>query len=153
MREQLTQKAIDYVCDKTNRFKDNERTRAICEMRLGGVDFESIGREFGLSPSRCQEICSRVVRIYAYALRAGYTKPIVTNFDRLKEMTVDEMAAFLVKLGESHIITECDHYICVRCKRNHGGKCPVKLDSDPCLYDASDIQTVKYWLEGEVIEE
>lgn len=72
MREyELTQEAIEYVCSDTHYFKDMERTREICKLRLQGKTFLYIGKVFNLHPSRCQEICARVARIYKSALKNG----------------------------------------------------------------------------------
>lgn len=74
------------------------------------------------------------------------------NFDRIKSMSLDELASFFADLASrgDGIIEMADSYICRRCKRGNGGHCPVDIDTEPCLYDAANTQTMKYWLEGEV---
>lgn len=70
-----------------------------------------------------------------------------TVFDRIKAMSLDEMAAFFAELYHDDIIATADRYICRKCKSEHGGHCPVG-DDDKCLYDNSDKETIKLWLEG-----
>lgn len=70
-RYELTKEAIEYVCTQTHYFKDMERTRAICDMRMQGYKYEDIGREFKLHPTRCREIVDRVCRVYALNHRIG----------------------------------------------------------------------------------
>jgi hypothetical protein len=150
-RYELTREAIEHVCNHTNRFKNKERVRAICEMRMGGAKFEDIGREFNLSPSRCQDICQRLSNIYAYEVRMGKVKPkeeTITLYDRIKAMPLEEMASFFAYLNQRNILETADRYICGKCKADHGGHCPIG-DDDDCLYDLSDKDTIKLWLEGE----
>lgn len=142
----LTKEAIEYVCNHTDRFMDRERARAICEMRLGGAMFEEIGIAFGLSAGRCQDICQRVCLIYAIDEKRGKVKP-KTLYDRIKSMTLDEMASFFADVYKDDIIATADRYICRKCKAEHGGHCPIG-DDDKCLYDNSDKETIKLWLEG-----
>lgn len=73
---------------------------------------------------------------------------IITLYDRIKAMTLDEMASFFVYLARNQIITTADRYICRKCKSEHGGRCPIG-DDEKCLYDMSNKETIKYWLEGE----
>ena len=148
-RYEITKEAIEYVCKHTHRFRDNERTRAICEMRLAGHSAKEIGEKFNLSPGRCQEICERVCRIYAGDLRMGKIKEekIITLYDRIKAMPLDEMASFFAYLYSSDIIAEADRYICRKCKEEHGWHCPIG-DDDKCLYELSDKETIKLWLQG-----
>ena len=79
---------------------------------------------------------------------AGYRKQgeIITLYDRIKAMTLDEMASFFVYLEQNQIITTADRYICQKCKSEHGGYCP--MGDEKCLYDMSNKETIKYWLEG-----
>lgn len=76
---------------------------------------------------------------------------VKTNYDRIKSMTVDEMATFFAHISErgDGFIQIADHYICQKCKKDHGGKCPMSDDKN-CLYDNDNTATLKYWLEGEV---
>lgn len=150
-RYELTKEAIEYVCNHTHCFKDTERTKAICEMRLGGMPFDVIGREFNLSSGRCQVICARVSRIYASDVRMGKVKPkaeIITLYDRIKAMSLEEMASFFVYLESNGIITTADRFICRKCKKEHGERCLIG-DDDKCLYDMSNKDTIKLWLQGD----
>lgn len=70
-----------------------------------------------------------------------------TNYDRIKNMSLDEMIKFFTELVHTDIITTADRYICKKCKAEHNGECPIG-DDDNCLYDASDYVTVKLWLTG-----
>ena len=76
-----------------------------------------------------------------------------TNFDRLKAMSVDELASFLAEHATENgaFIQMADSYICRKCKRDNGGHCPTPDDSD-CMYMEDDTATIKRWLEGEVEE-
>lgn len=78
---------------------------------------------------------------------------VKTNFDRIKAMTIDDMASFFAHISErgGGFISVADHYICQKCKKEHGGKCPMS-DDEGCLYENDNINTLKYWLEGEVSE-
>ena len=71
-----------------------------------------------------------------------------TNYDRIKNMSLDEMTKFFTDLVHTDIITTADHYICQKCKAEHNGECPIG-DDDNCLYDSSDYITVKLWLTGD----
>ena len=71
-----------------------------------------------------------------------------TLFDKIKEMSLDELATFLAYNYKHDMIAMADRYICRKCKAKHGG-CPI-TDDEPCLYDLSDQETIKLWLEGEV---
>lgn len=70
-----------------------------------------------------------------------------TNYDRIKNMSLDEMTKFFTDLVHTDIITTADHYICQKCKAEHNGECPIG-DDDNCLYDSSDYITIKLWLTG-----
>ena len=76
----------------------------------------------------------------------------ITLYERIKAMSLDEMAAFLAKIYHDDIIATADRYICRKCKSEHGGHCPIG-DDDKCLYDNSDKETIKLWLEGSVNDE
>ena len=77
----------------------------------------------------------------------------MTNYDRIKAMTIDEMASFFANVSKKGIglIEMADRYICQKCKKEHGGHCPVS-DDEKCLYSHDNATTIKYWLEGEVEE-
>ena len=72
---------------------------------------------------------------------------IITLYDRIKAMPLDEMVSFFVYLESRGIITTADRYICQKCRSEHGGHCSIH-DDDKCLYDASNKDTIKLWLEG-----
>lgn len=74
---------------------------------------------------------------------------VKTNYDRIRMMTVDEMASYFAYISERSdgFIQIADHYICKKCKKEHGGKCPVR-DDEKCLYENDNTNTLKYWLEG-----
>ena len=75
-----------------------------------------------------------------------------TNFDRIKYMSVDELASFIVEVSNSGgFITMADRYICTKCQREHGGRCPTP-DDIGCMFDNDCTATIKRWLEGEVEE-
>ena len=70
-----------------------------------------------------------------------------TNYDRIKNMSLDEMTKFFTDLVHTDIITTADHYICKKCKEEHNGECPIGDDGN-CIYDNSDYVTIKLWLTG-----
>ena len=152
---ELTRQMIDYVFEKTNHFQhsNKNRNKAICEMRMDGAKFEEIGEAFNLSKDRCSQICDRVCRIYKSHLSLGRVTEVVTNFDRLKAMSIDELASFLAKNATEGgaFIQMADSYICRNCKKRNGGHCPVP-DDVGCLFLEDDTVTIKRWLEGEVEE-
>ena len=88
--------------------------------------------------------------VEAIAERLANTK---TNYDRIRDMSIDEMASFFADVNErgSGFIGIADHYICQKCKREHGGECPVS-DDQPCIYENDNASTIKLWLQGEVEE-
>lgn len=71
-----------------------------------------------------------------------------TNADVIKAMSTDELAAFLAGIASRghSFIERADDYICRKCKKEHGGDCPAE---DVCPFDMDELQTIKYWLEGE----
>jgi hypothetical protein len=76
----------------------------------------------------------------------------MTNHERIKNMTLDEMAAFFAKMSAKGFIETADKVICRKCKADHGGHCPIEGD-EGCLYEMSDKDTLKLWLEmGETDE-
>lgn len=148
---ELTKQMVDYVFTNTNRFQDRERNKAICLMRLNGATFEEIGKAFNLSKDRCSYICQRVCLLYELDLKRGKVTKVTTNFDRLKAMSVDELASFLANnaVEGGAFIQMADSYLCRNCKKRNGGRCPVPDDSN-CLFLEDDTTTIKSWLEGEV---
>ena len=72
-----------------------------------------------------------------------------TNYDRIKNMSLDEMTAFFVGLTRDDILTVADRYICKRCKAEHGGKCSMSYNDDECLYNYDKAKTIETWLKGE----
>lgn len=72
---------------------------------------------------------------------------VKTIYDRIKAMTIDEMVDFFAHLEKDGIITTADRYICRKCKAEHEGHCPIN-DNDNCLYDLSNKETIRLWLEG-----
>lgn len=71
----------------------------------------------------------------------------MTLYDRIKSMTLDEMVSFFGYLNSKSILEIADGCICRRCKADHGGHCPVG-DDDKCLFEMSDKETIRKWLEG-----
>ena len=72
-----------------------------------------------------------------------------TNYDRIKNMSLDEMTAFLTELDSTSVLTVADRYICKKCKAEHGGKCSMSYNDDECLYNFDKVKTIKTWLMGE----
>ncbi len=75
----------------------------------------------------------------------------MTLFDKIKEMSVTELAEFL-KENDGKLILKIDEYICKRCKAIHSTqKCHI--DDDACNYgDWSDADLIREWLLREVTE-
>lgn len=76
VRPDLTREKIDEVLSLDlgrHRFKDVEKVRAVCYMRLTGATFAEIGKEHGLSTNRCQEIVRRVGNLYRIYIETGST--------------------------------------------------------------------------------
>lgn len=66
-RPDLTREKIDNVLMLDlgrHRFKDPEKIRAVCYMKLTGATFAEIGQKYNLSGNRCQEIVRRVENLY-----------------------------------------------------------------------------------------
>ena len=78
----------------------------------------------------------------------------MSNYDRIKAMSVDEFASFLAEnaVEGGAFIGMADRYICRKCKMENGGQCPAPDDGD-CLYVEDDTATIKRWLEGEVADD
>ena len=76
---------------------------------------------------------------------------VTTLYDRIKAMPFDEFVSFFVYLNQRSIIETADRQICRKCKKEHGGHCPVG-DDDKCLYELSDKETIKLWLKGKAYE-
>jgi hypothetical protein len=72
-------------------------------------------------------------------------------YERIKAMSIDEMAAFIVGLDKGGVLATADRYICRKCKAEHGGRCEM-CEDDKCLYDMGDKETIKMWLEGDADE-
>ena len=74
-------------------------------------------------------------------------KEIITLYDYIKSMTMNEMVSFFISLNSKSILEIADSSICRKCKADHGGNCPVS-DDEKCLFEMSDRETIKKWLEG-----
>ena len=148
----LTREAIDYVfTNKPEKFKYVGTAALICEMRLGGMTYKEIGQEVGLSSSRVREYIVRVCRYYRrYRCQVESKQvPKKTLFDEIKEMSVTDLADFLTDVEP--IPHRVDRYICRKCKKEHGGKCPCN-DGD-CLYGSyTESDLTREWLLQEVEE-
>lgn len=112
-----------------------------------------ITKEQLIEQIRAVPIAGKTYEEYVEALAEKLTE-VNTNHDHIRFMDSDELASFFKDVAHmgGGFITIADGYICRKCKREHDGKCPVNLDENPCLYEADDAQTIKYWLEGEVEE-
>ena len=63
----LTREKIDNVLMLDlgrHRFKNVEKVRAVCYMRLTGATYSEIGKKHGLSGNRCRDIVQRVENLY-----------------------------------------------------------------------------------------
>lgn len=81
--------------------------------------------------------------------RKGRIYEIMTNYERIKNMSLDEMAGFFAETIKTDFIVMADKYICNKCRAEHGGVCPIG-DDDKCLYENDNKSTIKMWLEGEI---
>ena len=147
----LTQEMIDYIFNETNHFQSKGRNRDICEMRLNGASYEEIAKKYNLTAGRCNYICNKVATLYRIHLDRGDVVTVKTNCDRLKSMSIDELASFLAKhaINGGDFIKMADGYLCRNCKKRNGGLCPVPDDAS-CLFLEDDVTTIKRWLAGEV---
>jgi excisionase family DNA binding protein len=67
----------------------------------------------------------------------------LTLYERIKAMSLDEMASFLAEY--EHI--EATNYNCSRCEKEHGGECLIdEKNLDGCPWTKEE--TVKRWLES-----
>ena len=73
---------------------------------------------------------------------------IVTNIEKIKAMSTEELAIFLLNLG--NVETMLDHHYCTKCKKENGGRCPI-ADDEECLYGFNDSVLMQGWLESEVV--
>lgn len=143
---EITKEAIEYALgEQRKRFIYPDKVKTICEMRLSGKSYIDIADAVMLSPSRCREYVEKVCRIYACYSRDKAKDN--TWYNRIKAMSVDEMASFFTYLESRGIITTADRYICRQCKSEHGRHCPIG-DDEKCLYDLSTKDTIKMWLNG-----
>jgi hypothetical protein len=70
-------------------------------------------------------------------------------FDKIKEMSVTELAEFLLENG-TKLIDKADSYICKQCKQKNPNR-SCKYDDDVCNYgDWSDADLIREWLLQEV---
>lgn len=88
------------------------------------------------------------VDVIAHIFRGLQPEKVITWYDRIKAMPIDEMASFLVYLNSRGVIATADRYICQKCKAEHNGHCSIG-DDDKCLYDMGDKETFKLWLESD----
>ena len=146
---ELSREAIDFVFAHYPRtFKDTVKASIICEMRLCGVPYNEIGIEVNLTPSRCREYVERVRRRYGAYLRSLNRNGKIRLFDKIKEMSVTELAEFLER-NNTKFVRNADSYICKRCKTEHDKKCPY--EGEHCDYENwSDAELIREWLLQEV---
>ena len=88
------------------------------------------------------------VDVIAHIFRGLQPEKVITWYERIKAMPIDEMASFLTYLKTRGVLETADRYICKKCKDEHGGRCSIG-DDDKCLYDMGDKETIKMWLEGD----
>lgn len=88
------------------------------------------------------------VDVIAHIFRGLQPEKVITWYERIKAMPIDEMASFLTYLKTRGVLETADRYICQKCKEEHGGRCSIG-DDDKCLYDMGDKDTIKLWLEGD----
>lgn len=87
------------------------------------------------------DLCKHIVKI------CEGTSDAPTWYERIQAMPIDEMASFLTYLNTRGVLETADRVICRKCKAEHGNHCP--MDDDNCLYDLSDKETIKLWLESD----
>lgn len=71
----------------------------------------------------------------------------MTQYERIRNMTIEEMAEFLEKNGSDKFHEKTDGYQCRACHLRINGKCEL-ADDDLCPF--MDTYGVKQWLESEV---
>lgn len=72
----------------------------------------------------------------------------MTNIEKIKAMSTEELAKYLLDLGGYSIQTMLDHHYCTKCKQESGGKCP--MTENDCRYGYDDEKLLIGWLEAEV---
>ena len=72
------------------------------------------------------------------------------NFEKIKSMSVDELAEFLDKQSCNQVSDDfCSNY-CKHRQPNYGCEFEQKYNGPFCAYD--DLQVIKKWLESEIAE-
>lgn len=145
---ELSREVIDYVFTNHPRiFRDMVKASIICEMRLGGVSFKEIGIEVGLTPARVKEYVDKVCRLYGVYLRRLGREKKQRLVDRIKEMSVTELAEFLS--SDASINRQAEKYSCNKCKKAHNGICPA--DDEECVIGKwTEAELIREWLLQEV---
>ena len=97
--ETLTQDTIDWFFNKNkfHYFKDPNRAKKMCEMRLQGATYKKIAEAVHTDSSYARETVLKVIRLYN-----RYNRKKSTNFDRIRNLTLDEMAEFICRLDNSY---------------------------------------------------
>ena len=87
-RNEITREAIDWVFSKHRfNFRDNEKVKAICEMRLSGAKYEEIGKKVNLTGGRCRQQVQKVIRIYKHEVSKIQNKPKMETYKSPKPYT------------------------------------------------------------------
>lgn len=71
----------------------------------------------------------------------------MTNFEKIKAMKIDELAEFIDKqaINDDFCINYCKY-------SGRGYECNFQIEDDRLLCAYDDLQTIKEWLESEVVE-
>lgn len=72
----LTKEAVDWFFKyaDTSHFRQIERTKKMCEMRLQGITYSQIGKELNIDIAYASNTVQRIVREYANHLKGDYGK-------------------------------------------------------------------------------
>ena len=118
MKNELTQDIIDEVLinKPTRAFKDIHKAVYICKARLEGRTYKDIGKELHISPSRVRDYVVRTLAIYRQRKRKEQAKMKMklTNYEKIKNMSIDEMAGFLA-YERRGVCIDVSTYECYHC--------------------------------------
>ena len=116
MNIELTQDIIDEVLinNPTRAFKDIHRAYYLCKARLEGRTYKDIGKELNISPSRVRDYVVRTAAIYRQRKRKEQAKMKMTNYEKIKNMSIDEMAEFFA-YERRGVCAEIDIEECAKC--------------------------------------
>lgn len=142
---ELTPEIVDWFFNsgiERRCFKDIDRAKAMCEMRLQGATYKEIAKAFGLKSTTTPRdlVVHKVLRYYRYTKCKEIENRGPSNKERIQSMPVKELAAFLLNANQICFST---------CEAATGNKykCPF-ADGEKDLSEQCLLCHIK-WLESE----